>query len=111
MKKISFEEFVQFLIELKKCELTSEHPTDAAKRILDFLIVDLDSSPMTDKQWQQYLAKEHRDVMWRALRDIRNAQASLQIADQQDLYEATNALAEQVELRLRELYKPEESKQ
>jgi len=62
-------------------------------------------SDLTDKQWQEYLAKEHRDVMWRALQSMRSAQASLQIVDQPDLYEATNALAEQIELRLKELYK------
>lgn len=60
---------------------------------------------LSDQQWQEYLAKEHRDVMWRALGAIRSAQASLQITDQQDLYEATNALAEAIELRLKELYK------
>lgn len=60
---------------------------------------------LSEQQWQEYLAKEHRDVMWRALGSIRSAQASLQITDQQDLYEATNALAEAIELRLKELYK------
>ncbi len=62
-------------------------------------------SDLSDKQWQEYLAKEHRDIMWRALNSLRSAQASLQITDQPDLYEATNALAEAVELRLKELYK------
>ena len=62
-------------------------------------------SDISDKQWQEYLAKEHRDVMWRALGSIRSAQASLQITGEQDLYEATNALAEAIELRLKELYK------
>lgn len=62
-------------------------------------------SDLSDKQWQEYLAKEHRDVMWRALGGLRTAQASLQITGQEDLYEAANALAEQVELRLKELYK------
>jgi len=62
-------------------------------------------SDLTDKQWQEYLAKEHRDVLYRALGSIRSAQASLQITDQQDLYEATNAIAEAIELRLKELYK------
>ena len=65
-------------------------------------------SELTDKQWEEYLGKSHRDLMWRALNSMRNAQASLQIVDQPDLCEATNALAEQIELRLKELYKPEE---
>lgn len=60
---------------------------------------------LSDQQWQEYLAKEQRDIMWRALSSIRSAQASLQITSQEDLYEATNALAEQIELRLKELYK------
>ena len=63
---------------------------------------------LTDKQWEEYLAKEHRDVMWRALMSIRSAQASLQVTDQKDLYDEMNKLAEKVELRLKELYKDEE---
>lgn len=68
-------------------------------------------SDLTDKQWEQYFAKSHRDIMWRALSNVRNAQASLQIVNEPDLYKATDTLANIIELRLKELYKPEEKPQ
>jgi hypothetical protein len=60
---------------------------------------------LSEQGWQEYLAREDRDVMRKALEGIRSAQASLQVVSQEDLYEAVDALAGQIELRLKELYK------
>jgi hypothetical protein len=62
-------------------------------------------SDLTDKQWQEYLAKEQRDIMWRALSNIRSAQASFQVTGQEDLYKECDLMAIEVEARLKELYK------
>ena len=40
LKELNLEELIQLLIRLKECELKSEHPTDAAKRIWEFLMID-----------------------------------------------------------------------
>jgi hypothetical protein len=40
LKELDLEELIQLLIRLNKCELKSDHPTDAAKRIWEFLMID-----------------------------------------------------------------------
>lgn len=62
---------------------------------------------LTDQQWTEYLAKEKRDIMWRALMSLRSAQASLQVTDQKDLYEEVETMAVELEHRLKELFKDE----
>ena len=61
-------------------------------------------SDLTEKQWEEYLAKEHRDVMWRALAAVRSAQASLQVTGQEDLYKECDGMAIEIEARIKKLY-------
>ena len=59
---------------------------------------------MNEKQWEEYLAKSERDVLWRALGNLRNAQASFAVTNQTDLRTECDNLAIRVEERLRTLY-------
>ena len=65
-------------------------------------------SDLSEQQWKEYLAKEQRDIMWRALGNLRSAQASLQVIDQKDLYDECELMAVELEARLKGLYKDEE---
>lgn len=62
-------------------------------------------SDLSEKQWQEYLAKDKRDILWRALSNLRSAQASLQIVDQPMLYNEVTHLGNKVEYLLKDLYK------
>ncbi len=61
-------------------------------------------SDLSEQQWKDYLGLEHRCILWRALTDVRTAQGSLQVTDYQELYQTAGKLAEQIELKLKELY-------
>lgn len=61
-------------------------------------------SDLTDKQWEEYLAKSKRDVLWRALGSLRSAQASFTITDDKKLHDATALVADEIELELKKRY-------
>lgn len=61
-------------------------------------------SDLSDKQWEEYLAKDERDILWRAYFSLRSAQASCAVTHQQDLREKCDKLAVEIEERLRILY-------
>ena len=61
-------------------------------------------SDLSEKQWQEYLAKEDRDMMWRAYFDLCAATATFTITGQQDLHDECAALSKKVEERLKQLY-------
>jgi hypothetical protein len=61
-------------------------------------------SDLTDKQWEEYLAKSKRDVLWRAHGDLRSAQAAFIISGDQKLHDATALVAEELEAELKKLY-------
>ncbi len=61
-------------------------------------------SDLSEKQWQEYLAKEERDVLWRAYFSLRSAEASCTVTHQPDLREKCEKLDVEIEERLRVLY-------
>ena len=66
-------------------------------------------SDLTDKQWEEYLAKENRDILWRSLGNLRAAQAGFTITGDKKFHDATASVAEEVETELKKRY--EENKQ
>lgn len=61
-------------------------------------------SELTDKQWEEYLAKNKRDVLWRALGSLRAAQASFTITGDAKLHDATALVGDELELELKKRY-------
>jgi len=61
-------------------------------------------SDLTDKQWEEYLGLEKRNMLWRAHAAVCSAQCSLNILDQNDLRLEAEALAHHIEAKLKELY-------
>ncbi len=68
-------------------------------------------SDLNEKQWQEYLGLDKRNMLWRAHAAVCSAQCSLNILDQNDLRLEAAALAAHIEVKLKELYKPEEKPQ
>ena len=61
-------------------------------------------SDLTDKQWQEYLGLDKRNMLWRAHEAVCSAQCALNILDQNDLRLEAAALAKHIEDKLKELY-------
>jgi hypothetical protein len=67
-------------------------------------------SDLTDKQWEEYLGLDKRNMLWRAHAAVCSAQCSLNILDHNDLRLEAATLAKHIEDKLKELYdiKPNE---
>jgi hypothetical protein len=61
-------------------------------------------SELSDKQWDEYLAKDKRMILHRVHGAICSAMADLSITGQQELRDEAAAFAAKIEAKLKELY-------
>jgi hypothetical protein len=61
-------------------------------------------SDLTDKQWDEYLAKDKRMILHRAHASIASATADLVITDNKDLKDMLSPVILALEERLKKLY-------
>lgn len=61
-------------------------------------------SDLTDKQWEEYLARDKRMILHRAHASIASAMADLTITDNKDLKNSLSPVILELEERLKKLY-------